>query len=89
MSWRQPFLIIGRVPLFYYLLAVIFSRLRYGHLDKSLFENPPYASLPKDFGYGLPVVYLVWIGVVLLLYPACRWFADLKKRRKEVWLSYL
>ena len=95
--WRQPFLIIGRVPLFYYLLhlplihlmAVIFSVIRYGHLDKSLFENPPYASVPKDFGYGLPVVYLVWIAAVLLLYPACRWFADLKKRRKEAWLSYL
>jgi catechol 2,3-dioxygenase-like lactoylglutathione lyase family enzyme len=29
------------------------------------------------------------IVAVLLLYPACRWFADLKKRRKEVWLSYL
>lgn len=95
--WRQPFLIIGRVPLFYYLLhlplihlmAVIFSVIRYGHLDKSLFENPPYASLPKDFGYGLPVVYLVWVVAVLLLYPACRWFADLKKRRKDAWLSYL
>ncbi len=96
-KWRQLFLIIGRVPLFYYLLhlplihltAVIFSWVRYGHPDKSLFENPPSPSVPGDFGYGLPVVYLVWIGVVVLLYPACRWFADLKKRRQEAWLSYL
>jgi hypothetical protein len=35
------------------------------------------------------VVYLVWMGVVLALYPACRWFADLKRRRSERWLSYL
>ena len=96
-KWRQPFLIIGRVPMFYYLLhlplihlmAVIFSWIRYGHPDKSLFENPPSPSVPGDFGYGLPVVYLVWIGMVVLLYPACRWFADLKKRRQEAWLSYL
>ena len=96
-KWRQPFLIIGRVPLFYYLLhlplihltSVIFSWIRYGHPDKSLFENPPAPSVPSDFGYNLPVVYLVWIGVVVLLYPVCRWFADLKKRRQEAWLSYL
>ncbi len=32
---------------------------------------------------------MVMVVMVVLLYPACRWFADLKKRRKEVWLSYL
>ncbi|MBS1811139.1 MAG: DUF1624 domain-containing protein [Acidobacteria bacterium] len=95
--WRQPFLIIGRVPLFYYLLhlplihlmAVIFSWIRYGHPAEALYGNPPRPEAPSDFGYSLPIVYLVWIGIVVLLYPACRWFADLKKRRKEVWLSYL
>jgi hypothetical protein len=35
------------------------------------------------------VVYAVWAAVVLALYPVCRWFADLKARRREVWLSYL
>jgi hypothetical protein len=50
---------------------------------RSIFE------MPKGWGYGLPVVYAVWVAVVLGLYPACRWFADLKARRREVWLSYL
>jgi hypothetical protein len=27
--------------------------------------------------------------VVVLLYPACKWFADLKRRRRDAWLSYL
>ena len=45
--------------------------------------------MPKGWGYGLPVVYAVWVAVVLALYPACRWFADLKARRREAWLSYL
>jgi hypothetical protein len=44
---------------------------------------------PDGWGYGLPVVYLVWVGVVLALYPACRWFAGVKARRREAWLSYL
>jgi uncharacterized membrane protein len=95
--WRQPFLIIGRVPMFYYLLhlplihlmAVIFSWIRYGHPVEALYGNPPRPAPPSDYGYNLPIVYLVWIGIVVLLYPACRWFADLKKRRKDAWLSYL
>jgi len=31
----------------------------------------------------------VWAGVVFLLYFPCRWFADLKNRRKEAWLRFL
>jgi hypothetical protein len=27
--------------------------------------------------------------VVLLLYPLCKWFAGVKARRKDWWLSYL
>ncbi|MGH7527631.1 MAG: hypothetical protein ACREMX_13110 [Gemmatimonadales bacterium] len=50
--------------------------------------NPP-TSLPDGYGYRLPVVYAVTLAVVALLYPACRWFAELKRRRRDVWLSYL
>jgi hypothetical protein len=36
------------------------------------------------------VAYVVWIGVVLAMYPACRWFAQLKARHRDWWwLSYL
>ena len=31
----------------------------------------------------------MWVSMVWLLYPACRWFAALKQRRTDVWLSYL
>jgi hypothetical protein len=37
----------------------------------------------------LPVVYLLWAVVVVGLYPACRWYAALKRRRTDWWLSYL
>jgi uncharacterized membrane protein len=36
-----------------------------------------------------PVVYLIWVLVVVALYPACRWFADVKRRRSDPWRSYL
>ena len=49
----------------------------------------PADLYPPNFGYSLPVVYAVWVAVLLLMYPVCRWFADLKRRRKDWWLSYL
>jgi hypothetical protein len=34
-------------------------------------------------------MYLIWGIVVVLLYPLCRWFAGVKQRHSEAWLSYL
>jgi hypothetical protein len=34
-------------------------------------------------------VYLVWMVVVLAMYPLCRWYAGVKQRRSDPWLSYL
>jgi hypothetical protein len=58
-----------------------------------MFESPdlghyPFSS-PPGWGYSLLVVYLVWAAVVLAMYPLCRWFAALKRRRSDAWLSYL
>jgi uncharacterized membrane protein len=94
--FTRPLIVFGRVPLFFYVLhiplihglAVLFARARYGQAHW-LFQNPPDFAVPKDYGYGLPLVYLVWIAVVLILYPACRWYAGVKKRRRDAWLSYL
>ena len=93
----EPFLVFGRVPLFYYLLhiplihglAVIVALIRFGHAEW-LFINPfgPNTAPPND-GFGLAGVYLVWICVVVGLYPVCRWFMGVKYRRKDAWLSYL
>ncbi len=87
---------IGRVPLFFWLLhvplihliALGFSLVRYGEVVPWLVRNPP-APLPDGYGYGLPVVYAVTLAVVFLLYPACVWFAGLKRRRHDRWLGYL
>jgi hypothetical protein len=92
---------LGRVPLFYYLLhltvihalAVAFAYSKYGQVGW-MFQNSSVPvkmlfSFPNGYGYGLVTVYAIWIGVVAALYPACRWFAGVKARRREVWLSYL
>jgi len=96
----RPVLVIGKVPLFYYLLhfflihllAVAVCFVRYGSAHW-MFESPDLAhypvSAPPGWGYSLPVVYLAWTFVVLAMYPLCRWFAALKQRRSDAWLSYL
>ncbi len=96
----RPFVVFGRVPMFYYLLhvplmhlvAVVFSYAKYGRAEW-LFRNwPPPGQPPLEppgYGYDLWVVYLVWLGVVAALYPLCRWFAGVKSRRRDAWLSYL
>ena len=96
----RPALVIGKVPLFYYmvhfplihLLAVVVSYARYESAHW-MFESPDLAhypfSAPPDWGYSLPVVYLIWALVVVTMYPLCRWFAALKQRRGDAWLSYV
>ena len=99
----HPLVIVGRVPFFYYVahfwvlhvLASSLAWLRYGSASLGFLFNPlpsmgaPRAMFPEDFGYPLWVTYVVWISVVLLLYPACKWFAAVKARRRDWWLSYL
>jgi uncharacterized membrane protein len=92
--WLRPALVVGKVPMFYYLLhiplihllAVAVCYARYGQAHW-MFENPLFIQ-PPGWGYSLPVVYLVWAVVVTTLYPLCRWFAGLKQRRTDAWLSY-
>src|SRR5262249_10905843 len=93
----RPTLVYGRVPVFYYLLhapmilliAVAVCYAKYGHVYW-MFQSPDIANFPftrpADWGFSLPVVYMVWLIVVIALYPACRWFMQLKQRRSDVWL---
>jgi hypothetical protein len=49
----------------------------------------PRDLFPAEFGYDLWVVYVVWALIVAGLYPVCRWFATVKERRRDWWLTYL
>jgi uncharacterized membrane protein len=84
----------GRVPLFFYVMHLYFIHAfalalgaLQGHSLRSLCVF--YAELPAGYGFSLPVVYGLWLLVLVVLYPFCAWFANLKKRSKQAWLSYL
>jgi uncharacterized membrane protein len=89
----------GRVPMLYYLLhipvihlaACIVSLVREGHVNPWLFGNHPMAPPPVPPGYmwSLGLLYLVFAACVIVLYFPCRWFADLRVKRRSPWLSYL
>jgi uncharacterized membrane protein len=90
--------VFGRVPFFFYLLhiplihggAVLCDLVRF-HWSPLAHNGPWFRpeDIPPDYGVSLPTVYLIWIAVVLILYPPCHWFAGLKRRRSDWWLSYL
>jgi hypothetical protein len=96
----RPALIIGKVPLFFYIvhfylihvLAVVASYVRFGTV-REMFQSPDLGhfpfSAPPGWNLGLPMVYLVWMVVVLALFPMCYWYAGFKRRRNDWWLSYL
>jgi hypothetical protein len=44
---------------------------------------------PEGYAWSLPLLYLVWAVAIVVLYFPCRWFASLKGRRRDWWLSYL
>ena len=55
-------------------------------LDNSAFTTDKMSN----YGYSMVVVYLVWIGVVLILYPLCKKYMEYKAKNKDKWwLSYL
>jgi uncharacterized membrane protein len=91
--------VYGRVPLFYYvihfyvlhLLSTVLYLMRGHSFDDGVkgVDGVPFKFYQPGEGFGLAGVYLVWLLVVILLYPLCKWFADYKRHQPKWWLSYL
>jgi uncharacterized membrane protein len=90
--WATRVAIYGRVPLLYYVLHLFLIHaaaiaLAWPVLGVAAVAHPFVGGEP--LGYALPAVYALWIAVVLALYPTCRWFAEVKRRSRHPWVSYL
>jgi uncharacterized membrane protein len=91
---RNVLMTLGRAPLAFYIahlylihaLAMLLGIVQ-GFSAPQFFTH--YRFFPNGFGVGLPGVYLIWVAVVVILYPLCRWVAGVKARRKDWWLSYV
>src|SRR5262249_44847467 len=85
---------LGRVPLFFYVLHIVVAHLSAGLLALAMGLGTTalgtiFVPFPRGWGFGLPGVYLAWVFVLAITYPACRWFARIKRRRTDWWLAYL
>jgi uncharacterized membrane protein len=89
----RPLLVFGRVPLLFYVSHLIL--LRYVSIPLAVAKWGVAAAIQPPPGHaGSPEwplwsSYLAWALALLLLYPLCRWFAAIKARRRDWWLSYL
>lgn len=94
-KWTNIISVYGRVPFFYFLLHFFVIHLVCMILffinGYSLSEaNTGLLNFkPDDFGYPLGVVYMLWIAIVISLYPICKKYDRLKSSHKKWWLSYL
>jgi uncharacterized membrane protein len=93
-------IVFGRVPMFYYLAHILLIHILasigavltgYKWSDMVLSTNVNRALSLKGYGFNLMVVYLVWVGLVLMLYPFCKWFGRYKRTHQlsKRWLTYL
>ena len=91
---KDALLTLGRAPLAFYIAHLylihaltILLGMAQGFAAQQFLTH--YRYFPKGFGVGLAGVYLIWIAVVVILYPFCRWVAAVKTRRQDWWLSYI
>ncbi len=85
----------GRVPMFYYILHIYVAHAIACGVALVAERSIPWVPVtamkfvPPNWGFSLWVVYLVWMATFVSLYPLCLWYAQLKRRRNDWWLSYI
>jgi hypothetical protein len=94
-----PVITLGRVPFFFYVVHLYlihaFAMLFLVYEGRQASEYILSASGIRsgrlsDFGVGLGGVYIVWVLVILVLYPLCRWYQKYREDHpSHWWLRYL
>ena len=86
--------------MFYYLAHIllihifaVIAAVVSGHTASDMILTGAVGDQPelKGYGFSLIVVYLVWIGLLVILYPICRRYDRYKRANlmSKWWLSYL
>ncbi|MFM6926436.1 MAG: DUF1624 domain-containing protein [Ferruginibacter sp.] len=92
--------VYGRVPFFYFIvhfyilhIATVIAYLSRGHSIEEGMKGAagqPFKFAAPGEGYSLLTVYGIWMIIVIIMYPLCKWYDDYKTNHKEKWwLSYL
>ena len=99
VSSLKPFVVFGRVPMFYYifhfyllhLVSLLFFMNKTGKSfsDLDLHFRSSFGGITPEGGYSLLWAYVAWMSVVIFLYPFCKWYNNYKSTHRHWWLSYL
>lgn len=89
--------VYGRVPLFYFLIhwyiihpLVFLMVFLQGFKSSDMVFGFNFGRPKEGSGVDLWAIYLIWIGVVAVLYPLCKWYGRYKAtHREKKWLRYL
>jgi uncharacterized membrane protein len=94
--FAEFFITYGKVPLGYYVvhvflihtIAVVLAYFTYGTAT-FLFNNDILIgfygpTFPIGYGYSVPVLYAIWVSVVLALYPYCKWYRGIKEKHRDI-----
>ncbi|NBB15211.1 DUF1624 domain-containing protein [Caulobacter sp. SLTY] len=96
--FAQVLLDFGRAPMAFYVLHIFLGHALMLIIGVAMgfplqvflgFMANPQPLIESGWGFSLGVVYAVWLLVLVLLWPICRWWGRLKQRRRDWWLSYL
>ena len=88
----------GRTPLFTYvchiyiahgLMLGVAAAMGKPQVAIGIFQRLFGSAAPEPWGFSLGVTYAIWALVIAILIPLARWFAGVKHRRRDWWLSYL
>jgi uncharacterized membrane protein len=99
-SFTRKITVFGRVPFFYYVVHIFLIHLMgmlgaiisgYNWYDMILTGKVNRAPELKGYGFNLFTVYLIWIWLILFLYPFCKWFDFYKRKDQSAWplLTYV
>ncbi len=96
-QWADMVSVYGKVPLFYFVVhwfvihpvmfLVVFLQ---GFNVSDMVFGTNFGRPKANSGLGLWAVYVVWIGVVIMLFPLCKWYGKYKATHPaKWWLRYL
>lgn len=88
--------VIGKVPMFYYILHIyllhamaVVAAFAFRQPTDWVINGGFIRGIEPGYGHNLPFIYLMWVVAVVILYFPCKWYAGVKARSKNPWLSYL
>ncbi|MFT5885103.1 MAG: putative membrane protein [Arcticibacterium sp.] len=99
-KWSNTFFVtIGRVPMFFYIIHIyvihafaVLAAMLTGFKASDMIIDVWVTEEPQLQGYGfdLWVVYVIWVVLLIGLYPICKWYDNYKRNNRDKWwLTYL